>query len=183
MLFCDVFRKTVEPLSGSGRLISGEYDNITKPCAVQAILESLMAQDMSDGTHQHTFPLLNIQHSTFHRHSSVPVTADQSTMHTTQGDVKAHLLQEKKFWTFATFPTFQHSGFYFPPAAGWSPSLSREGNVLHDFLFLAFYSYVFVKWKKCNILPSFLLIHIVDSTFHHQPAKTGLSIVWKSKIS
>ena len=42
MLFCDVFRKTVEPLSGSGRLISGEYDNITKPCAVQAILESLM---------------------------------------------------------------------------------------------------------------------------------------------
>ena len=28
------------------------------------------------------------------------------------------------------------------------------------------YSYVFVKWKKCNILPSFLLIHIEDSTFH-----------------
>ena len=24
---------------------------------------------------------------------------------------------------------------------------------------------------------------IVDSTFHHPPAKTGLSIVWKSKIS
>ncbi|MGN8835368.1 hypothetical protein, partial [Allisonella histaminiformans] len=40
--------KTVEPLSGSGRLISGGYDNITKPCAVQAILESLMLQDMSD---------------------------------------------------------------------------------------------------------------------------------------
>ena len=35
--------KAVEPLSGSGRLISGEYDNITKPCAVQAILESLMS--------------------------------------------------------------------------------------------------------------------------------------------
>jgi len=35
--------KAFEPLSGSGRLISGEYDNITKPCAVQAILESLMA--------------------------------------------------------------------------------------------------------------------------------------------
>ncbi|WP_317304418.1 hypothetical protein, partial [Allisonella histaminiformans] len=34
---------TVEPLSGSGRLISGEYDNNTKPCAMQAILESLMA--------------------------------------------------------------------------------------------------------------------------------------------
>ena len=43
MLFCDVFRKTVEPLSGSGRLISGEYDNTTKPCVVQAILESLMS--------------------------------------------------------------------------------------------------------------------------------------------
>ena len=66
MLFCDVFRKTVEPLSGSGRLISGEYDNTTKPCAVQAILESLMSQDMSDGTHRHTFQRLNIQHSTFH---------------------------------------------------------------------------------------------------------------------
>ena len=87
--------KAFEPLSGSGRLISGEYDNITKPCAVQAILESLMAQDMSDGTHRHTFPLLNIQHSTFHRHSSVPVTADQSTMHTTQGDVKA--VQKRTF--------------------------------------------------------------------------------------
>ena len=81
--------------SGSGRLISGEYDNITKPCAVQAILESLMSQDMSDGTHRHTFPLLNIQHSTFHRHSSVPVTADQSTMHTTQGDVK--VVQKRTF--------------------------------------------------------------------------------------
>ncbi len=43
--FCDVFRKTVKPLSGSGRLISGEYDNSTKPCAVQAILENLMAPD------------------------------------------------------------------------------------------------------------------------------------------
>ena len=35
------------------------------------------------------------------------------------------------------------------------------------------YSYIFVKWKKCNILPSFLLIHIVDSTFHHQPTAGG----------
>ena len=29
------------------------------------------------------------------------------------------------------------------------------------------YAYVFVKWKKCKILPSFLLIHIVESTIHH----------------
>ena len=28
----------------------------------------------------------------------------------------------------------EHTAFYFPPAAGWSPSLSREGNVLHAFL-------------------------------------------------
>ena len=30
-----------------------------------------------------------------------------------------------------------------------------------------------ILWKKCNILPSFLLIHIVDSTFHHQPTAGG----------
>ena len=40
----------------------------------------------------------------------------------------------KELRTFACFPTFQHSGFYFPPAEGWSPSLSREENVLHAFL-------------------------------------------------
>ena len=28
-------------------------------------------------------------------------------------------------------PSDSHSGFYFPPAAGWSHSLSREGNVSH----------------------------------------------------
>ena len=47
--------------------------------------------------------------------------------------------------TFACFPVSQHRGFYFPPAAGWSPSLSREGNVLHAFLFLAF---VFLRFRK-----------------------------------
>ena len=31
--------------------------------------------------------------------------------------------------------------------------------------------------------PSFLLIHIVDSTFHRRLAQTGLSILLKSKIS
>ena len=36
--------KAVEPLSGSGRLISGEYDNITKAHAMQAILESLISK-------------------------------------------------------------------------------------------------------------------------------------------
>ena len=31
--------------------------------------------------------------------------------------------------------------------------------------------------------PSFLLIYIVDSTFHRRLAQTGLSILLKSKIS
>ena len=30
---------------------------------------------------------------------------------------------------------------------------------------------------------AFLHSNIVDSTFHQPPTKTGLSIVWKSKIS
>ena len=46
----------------------------------------------------HMLPLFlysDIPHSTFHRHSSVPVTADQSTIHTTQGDVK--VVQKRTF--------------------------------------------------------------------------------------
>ena len=49
----------------------------------------------SEEEHQHASLFPNIQHSTFHRHSSAPVTADQSTMHTTQGDVKA--VQKRTF--------------------------------------------------------------------------------------
>ena len=30
---------------------------------------------------------------------------------------------------------------------------------------------------------AFLYSNIEDSTFHHQPAKTGLAILWKSEIS
>ena len=44
-------------------------------------------------------------------------------------------------------------------------------------------AYFLTKWKKCNILSLFLQIHIVESTIPRRPAKTGLSIVWKSKIS
>ena len=45
-------------------------------------------------------------------------------------------------------PFDSHSGFYFPPAAGWSPSLSREGNVLRappleSFNILNFYKRIF----------------------------------------
>ena len=29
------------------------------------------------------------------------------------------------------------------------------------------HSCLLTKWKKCNMAPPFLLIHIVDSTFHH----------------
>ena len=65
-----------------------------------------------------------------------------------------------------------------------SPPFSPERETFRMLSFSQLsYSYVFVKWKKGNILPSFLLIHIEESTFHHLPAKTGLSIVWKSKIS
>ena len=37
--------------------------------------------------------------------------------------------------TQACFPLFIHSGINYPPAAGWSPFLSREGNVLHASLY------------------------------------------------
>ena len=52
------------------------------------------------------------------------------------------------FVTSVCFPLFQQSGFYFPPAAGWSPFLSRTGNVLHapqmeSFCILAFYKKIF----------------------------------------
>ena len=40
----------------------------------------------------------------------------------------------KILYTSACFPMLEHTAFYFPPAAGWSPSLSREENVLHAFL-------------------------------------------------
>ena len=49
-----------------------------------------------------------------------------------------------------------HTAFYFPPACKDRAVSSME---IKDFIIL---------WKKCNILPSFLLIHIVDSTFHRR---------------
>ena len=55
-----------------------------------------------------------------------------------------------------------HTAFYFPPACKDRAVSSME---IKDFIIL---------WKKCNILPSFLLIHIVDSTFHH-PTPGGWS--------
>ena len=54
-----------------------------------------VASMTSDGAYQHAFLYPNIDGSTFHQHSSFPVTADQSTMHTTQGDVKA--VQKRTF--------------------------------------------------------------------------------------
>ena len=94
--------KAVEPLSGSGRLISGEYDNSTKPCAVQAILESLMSQDMSDGTHRHTFQRLNIQHSTFHHQPKAggpPLSREGNVLHASVNQIlHSYLLQEEDIW-------------------------------------------------------------------------------------
>ena len=65
----------------------------------------------------------------------------------------------------------------------WSPSLSREENVLHASLRTAFAFFSFTQRKKCHMQPLFPGSNIQHSTFHHPPAKTGLSIVWKSKIS
>ena len=71
------------------------------------------------------------------------------------------------------FPLFKQSGINYPPTSSVPLSFKKGAS----FLMLSFsqlsYSYVFVKWKKCNILPSFLLIHIVDSTFPHQPKAGG----------
>ena len=123
MLFCDVFRKTVEPLSGSGRLISGEYDNSTKPCAVQAILESLMSQDMSDGTHRHTFPLLNIQHSTFHHQPKAGgppfLSRTGNVLHSSRESAFACLLFNKveEVQHIIVIPSDSHSGINYPPFA------------------------------------------------------------------
>ena len=54
-------------------------------------------------------------------------------------------LSEIRRKTTACFPILQHRGFYFPPAAGWSPSLSREEKVSHAFLFLDF---LFLRFRK-----------------------------------
>ena len=57
------------------------------------------------------------------------------------------------------------------PASFWlavRPFFQERSCVSQAKLFLSFcYSCVFIKWKKYNIYPSILLIHIVDSTFHH----------------
>ena len=49
---------------------------------------------------------------------------------------------EKRFWTCTTFPTFQHSGFYFPPAA--SKDRAVNGIEIKDFMILWTYS----QWRR-----------------------------------
>ena len=49
---------------------------------------------------------------------------------------------EKRFWTCTTFPTFQHSGFYFPPAA--SKDRAVNGIEIKDFMILWSYS----QWRR-----------------------------------
>ena len=70
-----------------------------------------------------------------------------------------------------------HRGFYFPPPASKDRAVKRASFCKLSFSSLSD-SYVFVKWKKYNILPSFLLIHIVDSTFHHPPG-----VGWSPSLS
>ena len=131
MLFCDVFRKTVEPLSGSGRLISGEYDNSTKPCAVQAILESLMSLRSTWARYQAVrCQKENISMLPYFLTYSILLSTDirrPPWLQTSPPCIRLRAMWtlcrsapsagEKRFWTCTTFPTFQHSGFYFPPAA------------------------------------------------------------------
>ena len=147
MLFCDVFRKTVEPLSGSGRLISGEYDNSTKSCTVQAILESLMSLRSAWARYQTVRrQKKNINMLPYFLTYSILLSTDirrPPWLQTSPPCIRLRAMWklcrsvpsagEKRFWTFATFPIFQHRGIYFPPPAnGWrSPFLSRTGNVLH----------------------------------------------------
>ena len=64
-----------------------------------------------------------------------------------------------------------HRGFYFPPPASKDRAVKRASFCKLSFSSLSD-SYVFVKWKKYNILPSFLQIHIVESTIHHSLMRT-----------
>ena len=107
MLFCDVFRKTVKPLSGSGRLISGEYDNSTKAHAMQAISEYLiwlhsMGQTSDGQTGNHSGSLSN-----FRRRTSV---ADYQMVQTSDRKPSRLPFRLKEFRTSARFPISQHSG-------------------------------------------------------------------------
>ena len=158
--------------------------------------------------HSPSFLLIHIVDSTFHQTN---YCSRLQTIRRSDYKPMGLLSRLKELRTFSCFPLSQHRGFYFPPAASkdravnsmeikdfiilwtysqWRQAIvvippfspERERGCMLSFSWLS-YSYVFVKWKKCNILPSFLLIHIMDSTFPHQPTKTGLSIVWKSKIS
>ena len=76
-------------------------------------------------------------------------------------------MEIKDFIRLWTYSQWRQAIVVIPP---FSPE--RERGCMLSFSWLS-YSYVFVKWKKCNILPSFLLIHIVGSTFPHQPKAGG----------
>ncbi|WP_234944909.1 hypothetical protein, partial [Dialister histaminiformans] len=103
------------------------------------------------------------------------------------------------------FPLFKQSGINYPPTSSVPLSFKKGAS----FFMLSFnqlshacplqeeniwYPDPYLKLDKgknadclVTIIPeqqhAFLHSNIEDSTFHHQPAKTGLSIVWKSKIS
>ena len=71
------------------------------------------------------------------------------------------------------YPNIVDSTFHHPPGGGWSPSLSREGNVWHASLHTAFAFLSFTQREKCHMLPLFLYSDIPHSTFPHQP-KAGV---------
>ena len=89
----------------------------------------------SEGEHQHAFLFPNIEDSTFH-----------------PADCRGRLQTIRQFRrsdfrrsTQACFPLFIHSGINYPPAAGWSPFLSRKELRFASFPFLSFGILAFYK--------------------------------------
>ena len=96
-------------------------------------------------------------------------------------------------------PSDSHSGINYPPTFVGPPLSLQKGAaygmlpICKAFVCLPFYkrsfhiplqsSWGYAAFERQLIKHTFLHTNIQHSTFHHPPAKTGLSIVWKSKIS
>ena len=136
------------------------------------------------------FPWIHIQHSTFHQPQAGPPLSPERETFRMLPLISFCILALYKNRTFRFTPvickdcTALHRGLADSKQSLRPLSfLSRTGNVLYAFLHTAFAFLSFTQRKKCHMLPLFLYSDIPHSTFPHQPAKTGLSIVWKSKIS
>ena len=98
--------------------------------------EAHLLQEKKDSEHLQPFLHSNIVDSTFH-HSlkrMVPLSLQNGKRMACFSSYSFCILvfyAEEVAPHVTVIPILQHRGFYFPPAAGWSPSLSREGNVSH----------------------------------------------------